>query len=211
MPQARPLSLHGTTRPAAQRALGAKINLTSEAWQSRCEQRARWRCEQQARSRSRSEWVRASANQRPSATRDVPLCARRPRSGRRSRSEWGASARESAPAGDERHSMVRLPNKGPVPFAKRMGCERPRISARPRHETFRFAHGAQGADAVREANGVRAPANQRPPTTQDVPIQNGVQGVGADSRVAERGGGAANGKIRVSCPILLPCRSAPSP
>src|SRR6266851_7570592 len=92
-----------------------------------------------------------------------------------------------------------------------MGCERPRISAPPRHETFRFAHGVQGADAVLEAIGVRAPANQRPPTTHDIPIQNGAQGVGADRRIAERDYGAANGKISISCPILLPCRSAPNP
>jgi hypothetical protein len=96
--------------------------------------------------------VRAPANRRPPATSDIPCCECRTRSRRRSRSEWGASVRESAPAGDTGHSMLRMAYKELAPFAK--------------------------------ANGVRAPANQRPPATQGIQYQNSVQGAGANSLIA---------------------------
>jgi hypothetical protein len=38
--------------------------------------------------------------------------------------------------------------KEPAPFAKRMGCERPRISARRRHKTFHLTKGAYKELAV---------------------------------------------------------------
>src|ERR1700682_3888939 len=58
-------------------------------------------------------------------------CEQRARS--RSRSEWGASVCESAPAGDTRHWIPRMTCRELAPLAKRMGCERPRISANHRH------------------------------------------------------------------------------
>ena len=49
--------------------------------------------------------VRATANQRPSATRDAPACDRVQGTDVARVSEWGASGRESAPAGDVRYCI----------------------------------------------------------------------------------------------------------
>ena len=55
--------------------------------------------------------VRATANQRPPATRNVPFHEQRARSRRRSRSEWGASDRESALTTDTQPFRPRMPHK----------------------------------------------------------------------------------------------------